>query len=322
MHHPTFHRGDEVRVRSAADVLATLDDDGLLDALPFMAEMVQHCGHRFTVERRADRVCDTISYSGSRNMADTVLLDDLRCDGASHGGCQAECRLLWKEVWLEPAGARPTEWNGQQDDGSALEALRVRVARNVRPAGGAEDEACYRCQATELVRASDPLSKYDPLAYLRPVTTRDVDPRTFTRVMIRSVTMKAQRHLGRLEDPPLRGTSSKSPPKPPPLDLKPGDWVRVRTPDEIRATLTDKGVNRGLWFDREMLQYCGQRFQVRERVSRLIDERNGALLELSSDCVTLDGAVCSGEFSQRRWFCPRKMLPYWRECWLERVDGP
>jgi hypothetical protein len=39
-----------------------------------------------------------------------------------------------------------------------------------------------------------------------------------------------------------------------------------------------------------------------------------------SDCVTLEGVVCSGERSLRRWFCPRAIYPYWRECWLRRVE--
>jgi hypothetical protein len=32
--------------------------------------------------------------------------------------------------------------------------------------------------------------------------------------------------------------------------------------------------------------------------------------------------VCSGEWSTQRWFCPRAIYPYWRECWLERVQPP
>ena len=65
--------------------------------------------------------------------------------------------------------------------------------------------------------------------------------------------------------------------------------------------------------------FCGQVFQVRQRITRLIDERTGQMIHLSSDCVTLDGAVCSGRNSLGRWFCPRAIFPYWREGWLERV---
>ena len=103
--------------------------------------------------------------------------------------------------------------------------------------------------------------------------------------------------------------------------MEPGEWVRIKSPDEIRSTLTDKGRNRGLWFDREMLRLCGQVFRVRHRVGRLIDDRTGEMIELSSDCVALEGATCSGEHSVGRWFCVRAIYPYWREAWLERVES-
>ena len=33
-------------------------------------------------------------------MYDTVYLEDLRCDGSGHDGCQAGCRIYWKDAWL------------------------------------------------------------------------------------------------------------------------------------------------------------------------------------------------------------------------------
>jgi hypothetical protein len=172
------------------------------------------------------------------------------------------------------------------------------------------------------VRATSLLSKSDPRVYLRELTTGDVNGRTFVRVMVRSVSMKAQKHVGRLPEPPLQGDAATSPPKEPPLELQPGEWVRVKSAEQIRATLTTKGMNRGLWFDREMLQYCGRLFRVRARITRLLDESTGEMIELKSDCLQLEDAVCSGEFTQGRWFCPRAPFPLWRECWLERVDDP
>jgi hypothetical protein len=44
------------------------------------------------------------------------------------------------------------------------------------------------------------------------------------------------------------------------------------------------------------------------------------MVELKNEAVTLDGVVCSGDLSLRRWFCPRAIYPFWRECWLERVE--
>jgi hypothetical protein len=179
----------------------------------------------------------------------------------------------------------------------------------------------YRCQATEAVRATTPLSTVDPRPYVREYTSGTVSFGKFVRVVGRAVSMHARDKLDRLPTPPLRGTTAKTP-QLPLLDLQPGEWVRIKSPQEIEATLTDKGFNRGLWFDREMLVLCGQTFQVRQRVHRFINETTGTMIELGSDCITLAGAVCSGEYSLSRWFCPRAIHPYWRECWLERVDPP
>src|SRR3954447_9063859 len=95
-----LRKGDVVEVRSAADILATLDDRGERDALPFMPEMVAMCGRRFTVAARAERICDTIAAAGVRAMEDTVVLERATCDGSGHGGCAAACLVYWKEDWL------------------------------------------------------------------------------------------------------------------------------------------------------------------------------------------------------------------------------
>jgi hypothetical protein len=104
------------------------------------------------------------------------------------------------------------------------------------------------------------------------------------------------------------------------LDLQPGDWVQVKTREEIAATLTPDGRERGLWFDREMLPFCGGTYQVKQRVNRFIDDITGRMIELKRDCVTLSGVVCSGDLSLHRHFCPRAIYPYWRENWLRRLS--
>src|SRR5262245_53345571 len=93
--------GELVEVRTAQEILATLDNNGELDCLPCMPEMLAFCGRRFRVSSRADKACDTIDYRGNRRMHDTVHLQGLRCDGGGHGGCQAACLLYWKEAWLK-----------------------------------------------------------------------------------------------------------------------------------------------------------------------------------------------------------------------------
>jgi len=314
-----LRRGDFVEVRSAAEILATLDDQGALGALPFMPEMVSYCGRRFAVDRRTEKVCDTIKDLNSRRLADCVFLGDLRCDGSGHDGCQAECRLYWKEAWLKrvtPSDPPPAT-GGDHEARRALLELVTRGARTSTPEG----DVLYRCQATELRAASQPLSLTDPRPYLREYTSGNVSIRTFARVMTRATVTEVRRKFGRLPAIHVHGQSTKSPDTAR-LELQPGEWVRVKSQDQIRETLTTKGMNRGLWFDVEMVAFCGQTLRVRRRIERFVHDRDGKMIELPSNCVTLDGAVCSGERSTQRWFCPRAIYSYWRECWLERVQPP
>ena len=98
-----YRPGDWVRVRSKEQILRTLDASSELDNLPFMPEMLRYCGKRFPVFASAHKTCDTVNKTGGRRMRNAVHLEGLRCDGAAHGGCQAQCLLFFKEAWLEPA---------------------------------------------------------------------------------------------------------------------------------------------------------------------------------------------------------------------------
>ena len=98
----TLRSGDRVRLRPLSDILDTLDGAASLDGVPFMSEMAAYAGRTMTVYRRLEKICDYLGdETRSRRMTDAVLLRETRCDGSGHGGCQAECRIFWKEVWLE-----------------------------------------------------------------------------------------------------------------------------------------------------------------------------------------------------------------------------
>src|SRR5215470_14619212 len=134
MREGALRRGDLVEVRSASEILATLDDQGALGAMPFMPEMISYLGRRFTVSVRADKICDTIGRTmQSRQMTDTVLLDDLRCDGSAHGGCQADCRIYWNEAWLKKVDTLAAPAAAQ--DAADVATLRARIEPNVRASG-------------------------------------------------------------------------------------------------------------------------------------------------------------------------------------------
>src|SRR5437764_5638245 len=162
MRDDSFRRGDVVEVRSPAEILATLDDAGMLEGLPFMPEMLQYFGRRLVVDKRAEKICDTIHDYTSRNLPNTVLLEDLRCDGSGHDGCQAECRLFWKEAWLRKVadGERPPPPFPPADGAALLE----RASRNTRSTAVVDGrpQTRYRCQNTDLPGYSTYLSVWDP----------------------------------------------------------------------------------------------------------------------------------------------------------------
>lgn len=312
-------KGDLVEVRSAAEILETLDEAGALEAIPFMPEMIPHLGKRFVVDRRAEKVCDTVNTTlQSRRLPDTVLLDDdERCDGSAHGGCEAECRCLWKEAWLRKVAPGEPQ-RASTGDAAAVDTLRKLTESNTRR--NTDDGSIrYRCQATEMAKGSTPMSNTDPRPMFRELVSGNVPLGKFVRVMARAVVWQPAHRFGVLPWP--TGPHTKSP-KFEPLNLQVGEWVRVKPRKEIEATLTKGGANRGLHFDTEMAAFCGKVFQVKGRVTHIISEPTGEMLQFSSDCIKLENAYCSGYRSTGRWFCGREIYPYFRECWLERVDAP
>jgi hypothetical protein len=319
--------GDVVRVRTAEEIFGTLDERGRLDGLPFMPEMVRHCGQTYPVVSRADKTCD--SNYRLRRMRNTVHLSQLRCDGSAHDGCQAACLMYWKEAWLEqvPAGARgpASELNG---DAQAF------VERTLLPAtvrASDDGEKAYRCQATEVTNSSTPLPGWRPDQYWRDVRNWGL-PKVLRGLLFESfnfvqdITRRLVKHglmprrllfrEGRFY-PFLVGRLEKSSSAATRLDLQPGDRVRIKSRAEIVDTIDRTNRNRGLTFDVEMLRYCGQTARVQARVNQLIDEQTGKMIRIKSDCLILENVVCKADFHR---FCTKATYPYWREAWLEKIS--
>ena len=103
------------------------------------------------------------------------------------------------------------------------------------------------------------------------------------------------------------------------LNLQPGELVRVKSHKEILRTVDTDNKNRGMHWDAELVPYCGGTYKVLRRVTKLIGEQSGKMLEMKSACIILDSVVCQARYSSCRMFCPKAMYPYWREIWLERL---
>ena len=97
--------GDWIEVLSREEILAALDEKGELENVcPFMPEMLQFCGQKLRIAKRADKTCDPAHEPWSiRRVKNCVHLEAVRCDGEGHGGCQAGCLIFWHEAWLKRA---------------------------------------------------------------------------------------------------------------------------------------------------------------------------------------------------------------------------
>ena len=337
-----FRAGALVEVRSKEEILATLDQHGCVDAMPFMPEMLQYCGQRVRVRAVAHKTCDTIRNSGGRRLNSAVHLTGLQCDGSAHGGCQAECSLFWKDVWLKRVDG----------DGSDLARRAAAIAPSAGcnesqllvqtrpPADAADEEPRYACQATKLFDSSTWLPWWDSRQYLFDVFSRNHSVSHVLRALclasLRRLVARAPRGYRLLvsfynnmhwfltgrSSPWVIGKIPMGMTTPTAwLDLKSGELVRIKSKAEIEETVDENGKNRGLSFDKEMAPYCGSVVKIRKSVEMIIDEKTGRMRYMKQPCLMLDGVICNALYTECRLMCPRAIPSYWREIWLERIGG-
>jgi hypothetical protein len=334
--------GDWVEVRTKNEILATLDDKGELEEMPFMPEMFRFCGQRFQVYKRAHKTCDTVFPVRGRYVHQAVHLNT-RCDGSAHGGCQAGCLIFWKEAWLKPVdgklgGSAPAS----STDRGAIAATRCTESRVIEATQRLDAETgmpVYRCQATQLPYFTSDLHWWDVRQYIEDYRSGNIGLRRMIAGLVYSLYYNVS-EAGIGIGAPMRWLYDKVAPLwtktrfprhtgPIPLGsqtptgtlhLQPGELVRVKSHEEILATLNEESRNRGLRWDAEMVPYCGGTYRVLKRVTKIINERTGNIQEIKNPCVILESVFCQSRYSACRMFCPRSIYSYWREIWLERVE--
>ncbi len=295
--------GDMVEVRSESEILATLDQNGALDKLPFMPEMLQFCGQRLRVSGQAHKTC--IDDQEMRQLDETVFLEDVRCGGNYHDGCGKACLIFWKKAWLKPVDA-PSAHRSAFDN--------IRFSREDLISLATNDGDFY-CQSSELINASKPLPWWYPSQYLRDLRARHFSFSEFLLSLYIAVynklaDMRGWAPWGFIGGEGAGQSIEQS------LNLAPGELVRVKSLPDIKTTLDSAGKHRNLLFSPEMARFCGQSFRVRNRVDNIILEGTPRQRKLK-DTVLLETATCGGTCHR---LCPRKSFLYWRECWLERVE--
>ncbi|MFO1305253.1 MAG: hypothetical protein U1F54_16100 [Burkholderiales bacterium] len=102
------------------------------------------------------------------------------------------------------------------------------------------------------------------------------------------------------------------------MRLRAGEWVQVRSKEEILSTLDENGCLGNLPFMPQMFKYCGQRFRVYKRAHKTCDWLYTVKARRVRDGVHLE-TRCDGESYGG---CQTACLIYWKEAWLMRVEGP
>lgn len=316
-----LHAGDWVEVRSTQEILATLDSRGTLTGLPFMPEMLAFCGKRFHVWKRADKTCSEGNGGNIRKVHDTVHLKELRCDGSTHGGCDAGCLLFWHERWLrrlegpEPSSPLKPESSETITTECTLDTLTRATRRALASPGDSEDSFC--CQSTEINSFSSPLPWWHATQYVRDLRSRNVTVLEFVAGIFIGLYNRVQ-HLRRgRQFRSVTGDNAKTPRAG--ATLSAGDLVQVKSTAEIGRTLDRRGKNCGLSFRPVMVPYCEGQYRVLRRVDKIVDPRTGKMVFLGGNCVILDGVACTG---RDRRFCPRAVYWFWRDLWLSKVREP
>jgi hypothetical protein len=297
--------GDLVEVRSPEEILRTLDSEGSLDRLPFMPEMVELCGKRLHVARRVLKTCYYGETNGMRKFSDdVVVLEDVRCSGVDHNGCQKACMIFWREAWLrriEKAGEPPSAKRGGTCE------LRARLITLKGPNR-------YFCQASEILNATTAFSRWDRLGdCIDEVRAGNCSALEMAGRVASWLFWRLRR---KLFGDYARGNNQHTPAES--LRLQAGEWVEVKPVASIAQTLDERAHNRGLYFTPDMRQLCGQRRQVDRPLAKIIVDGTGEMRKMHNT-VYLKGGMCGCIYALGG--CPRGEFSYWREIWLKRVPA-
>ena len=92
--------GDTVRVLPMTHIAPTLNDKGRHRGLWFDRDMIRHCGRRYVVLRRVDRIIDDATGRMRELKTPSLALDGAEASGEFLRFCAQHEYPLWREAWL------------------------------------------------------------------------------------------------------------------------------------------------------------------------------------------------------------------------------
>lgn len=299
--------GDIVEVKPWAEIRSTLDDRGCLGELPYMPEMLGMCGRRARVFRSMHRLFDYKKSRRMRHMDGAVLLVGAVCNGSAHGACEAACHTVWKAEWLRrvPAGERLA---GGLDFADSRKATHGPPPPDFGTRGPG-----FACQLTQLHAASLPISDRSVLRSLMPLVSGNVAPAALLVGWLTYLFNEVQHVRGGVGFPAITAADRAGGGHADPA-VAAGDHVVVRSLPEILATLNDRLMHKGLWFEPDMSKHCGRLCTVQGEVRNLIDIVTGEMLTMKTPAYILQDVHFSGE---RQLFNAQYEPLFWRAAWLK-----
>ena len=162
-----------------------------------------------------------------------------------------------------------------------------------------------RCQIFELSAITKPLSFFRyVLQRVKKVRHAIIRRCYFSMAIVRRIFFKKSRSLSNVQSL---------------IVFHIGEVVKVRSKEDVMATLDNWKKLKGCGFMTEMEQYCGTIQRVKKQVRNFMDERD-YLVKKCKNMYILDGLMCEGvkDFGP----CDRSCYFFWRAEWLEKVDFP
>jgi hypothetical protein len=103
--------GEQVRVKSHAEILKTLNTEGKNRGMHWDAEMVPYCGGTYRGGKRVDRIINEKTGRMIRMKNPCIILDSVVCE-SRYSSCRMFCPRqfysYWREIWLERVERSPT----------------------------------------------------------------------------------------------------------------------------------------------------------------------------------------------------------------------
>jgi hypothetical protein len=174
------------------------------------------------------------------------------------------------------------------------------------------------CQIPCLPRMAEDLADIDPQPWKQRFKRRLAVPwNYYAKRWLKQIYCFAMNVKSKLSKQTITQAGQKSASKT--ASLQASDRVRVRSLEEIQATLNPWKELKGCAFLPYMVEYCGTTQRVLQPVNRFLDERDYKVKKVRG-VVLLEGVICSG--TPVFGHCDRGCHLFWREEWLEKIDSP